>query len=450
MRIPTALTLVALCMGALSTPAQAQFFIKCRSASPSELKRNIHAHEEHMYRLQKKLITGFYYQGKLPSHLKHVGLAGVRKRLSELTDRKPAVLFYAYDGHSERLCVWLISATGADVSAAVRLGNVDMLRGLRPELIAALGVTTRSLPVPRSEMSKEAFERKMAAANQELEKLAAGNSLARLSETLLPDKIVEEIDREKIDTLIVMPVFDLGVVPFAALPISKGRNLIDAVSIVVAPGFFVFQEARLKAQRDFAGALVVGNPYAQDPGWHLAALPGAEAEAKQVAVLASVEPLIGPRATKSAILARLRKSPAPPLIFIAAHGIADDVNPLDGGFLVLSDGRWTGRDIVRRVPPGLGRPLVVLSACQTGLGKDFEVGTIGIARAWYEAGASNVVMSLWLVGDRSTQLLLTRFIEFARSAPPDKALRSAMLEARARDPRVAAWASFAVFGAPEQ
>ena len=162
-----------------------------------------------------------------------------------------------------------------------------------------------------------------------------------------------------------------------------------------------------------------------------------------------VNPLIGTMATKSAIFARLRKKSAPQLIYFAAHGVADDANPLDGGFLALSDVRWTGREIVRQTPRNIGRPLVVLSACQTGLGKNFEVGTIGLARAWHEVGASNVVMSLWLVGDRQTKLLMTRFMEHARGTPPDKALQQAMLERRREDPRVTAWASFAVFGAPE-
>lgn len=450
MRIVTAATLALACIAGVLKPAQAQFFAECRSGSKGELERDIRAHEEHMHRLNRKLVTGWYWQGPLPANLQPVGLAGVRSRLAQMARRKAAVLFYAYDGQSKRFCAWLISATGPEVSAVAPLRGVESLRSLRPEIMASLGVTKRSLPVRRSAMSKEAFEREMAALDRELATLRAEPRAKLAPETLLPGKIVAAITAQGIDTLIIIPVFDLGVVPFAALPIDEGRMLIDAVSIVIAPGFFVFHEASRKAAHDFAGALVVGNPYREDPDWHLARLPGAEAEASEIAAQAGVEPLIGPRATRSAILARLRKSPKPPLIYFAAHGIADDANPLDGGFLALSDGRWTGREIVKQVPRNAARPLVVLSACQTGLGKNFDVGTIGIARAWHEAGASNVVMSLWLVGDRSTQSLMTRFIRFAQNLPPDKALRRAMLERRGKDPRVVAWASFAVFGAPEQ
>ena len=454
MRNLGASVLLLMCVAAMSTPAQAQFFAECSSGSKSELEQNIRAHEEHMHRLNRKLITGWYWQGPLPKSFQPVGLAEVRSRLAQMAPRKAAILFYAYNKQATRLCVWLVSATGPAISVVSPLGGVEMLRRLRPESMATLGVTTRSDPVRKKAMSKEAFDQQMAALDQELKALKAGPSppppLSALGKTLLPGEVVLAIAKEKIDTLIVIPVFDLGLIPFAALPIGGGRMLIDDVSIVVAPGFFVFHEAQRAAKHDFAGALVVGNPYREDPEWHLARLPGAEAEAREIAAGAGVTPLIGPGATKSAILARLRKTPHPPLIYIAAHGVADDANPLDGGFLALSDGRWTGREIVKQVPRDSARPLVVLSACQTALGKDFDVGTIGIARAWHEVGASNVVMSLWLVGDRSTQLLMTRFIKFAQEAPPDKALRKAILERRGEDPRVVAWAGFAVFGAPER
>jgi CHAT domain-containing protein len=59
-------------------------------------------------------------------------------------------------------------------------------------------------------------------------------------------------------------------------------------------------------------------------------------------------------------------------------------------------------------------------------------------------------MSLWLVGDVPTRHLMTSFMQHAQAEPPDEALRQAMLERRAKDPRIAGWASFAVFGAPQR
>ena len=123
-------------------------------------------------------------------------------------------------------------------------------------------------------------------------------------------------------------------------------------------------------------------------------------------------------------------------------------NPRDASFLLMSDGRWPAIDI-QNLPLRKSRPLVVLSACQTGLGKNFDVGTIGMARAWQRAGASNIVMSLWNIDDIATSHLMKYFIELAGSNPTDVAMQLAMQQARDINPNPAYWAGFAVFGPPE-
>ncbi|NMG00676.1 CHAT domain-containing protein [Aromatoleum toluolicum] len=444
--------IVCVLLGGFSLPAGAQFFAVCDTGSKAELEANIRAHEEHIGRLENKLVTGWYWQGKRSKDFHPVTLVDVHSRLAETAPRRTAVLFHAYNEARRRLCAWLIVGPGTVLSAVTPLAGTQGILDLRPAVMEALGVAERSLPVRSAAMSKAEFDAQMARLEEELAAVSrdrpAAPSLPAVAAALLPPVLAEALEANAIDTVVVVPVFDLGVIPFAALPIGKGRMLIDAASIIVAPGFFVFREKPLTAPRDFSGALVVGNPQRTDADWHLAPLPGAEAEAKEVARMAQVEPLIGDRASRAKVLARLRTSPPPPLLYFATHGIADEVNPLDGGFLVLSDGRWTGKQIAKQVPRGGQRPLVVLSACQTGLGKTFDVGTIGLARAWQQAGAANVVMSLWLVGDRATQELMTRFMALARQLPPDKALREAMLERRSAEPRPMAWASFAVFGGP--
>jgi CHAT domain-containing protein len=103
--------------------------------------------------------------------------------------------------------------------------------------------------------------------------------------------------------------------------------------------------------------------------------------------------------------------------------------------------------------------MVVMSACQTGLGKTFDAGVFGLARAWWQAGSPQVVMSLWNVDDAATNDLMTDFIGRVvadRAAPSgsrltlahEQALRQAMLASRERNADPALWASFALFGMP--
>jgi CHAT domain-containing protein len=75
--------------------------------------------------------------------------------------------------------------------------------------------------------------------------------------------------------------------------------------------------------------------------------------------------------------------------------------------------------------------LVVLSACQTGLGKDVKgEGLIGLTRGFMYAGASGVVASLWKVDDHATAELMKRFYEgmFKQGLTPAAALRRAQIE----------------------
>jgi len=149
------------------------------------------------------------------------------------------------------------------------------------------------------------------------------------------------------------------------------------------------------------------------------------------------------------VMAAIRQ-PTTELVYLATHGFADSTNPRDDSFLQLSDGLWRANEIQNLKLQA--RPLVVLSACQTGLGKDFDVGTIGLARTWQWAGASNVVMSLWNVADEATHQLMRRFMEIEMKGrdAPEVALQKAMRLVRAEKENPKYWAAFSVYGAPHQ
>src|SRR5262249_43748540 len=128
-------------------------------------------------------------------------------------------------------------------------------------------------------------------------------------------------------------------------------------------------------------------------------------------------------------------------------GVADDLDPLVRSFLLLSGGRLHGNEIAP--PPQEDFPRVVLSACQSGLGKTFEGGTFGPARGWLTPGPPPGGTSVWDIGDETTKDVMADFVArmVKDKVRPELALRAAMLAARdERKVPAAAWAGFAFLG----
>lgn len=91
------------------------------------------------------------------------------------------------------------------------------------------------------------------------------------------------------------------------------------------------------------------------------------------------------------------------LLFAGANNVLMGKRLPDG----VDDGILTAKEISELDLRGLD--LVVLSACQTGLGEITGDGVFGLQRGFKKAGAKTLMMSLWKVDDKATQLLMSRF-----------------------------------------
>ena len=443
----------------------AQSSEKCGEGSMGQLEWAISMHNHNSYRLDKKFQDIWYLQGPIrPGDIGTTSIKQIITYLSLLGERKSAVLFHQVE--RGQLSTWLITSSGRTICAMPKSLNSADWQTLDAMSWGTLG--TQGAKRARQGTPLHNPGTGIEDQSQRWDKL-----LKKLSEILLPPEIVTELTSSETDTLIVVPItirthhdamkdktsnqrtFSLSTVPFAALPFEKGL-LVNKMSVVISPGFSTFSKAPMATRQTYVDPLVIGNP--DQPKYQ--SLPGAEAEATHVAERLGTQAFVRENATKKFLYTYLTEhSKTVDLIHLATHGIADAKDPLDGGFLVFSDSVWYARQIglLRRnektqdSPLLDGQPLVIMSACQTALGKDFPSGTIGLARAWQRAGASNVVMSLWSVDDEATKELMGRFVDLVASGQAvDKALQAAMQSLRKEYPNPSNWASFSIYGAPER
>ncbi|WP_316782636.1 CHAT domain-containing protein [Pedobacter frigiditerrae] len=288
---------------------------------------------------------------------------------------------------------------------------------------------------------------------------------------------------ETVKQLIVIPALNIGTFPFHILkPYNDNSYLIDKCSFTISPGIvdlivsktvtlretiggewqngkyldqdgYTDRNRHLPEKRRFTldNPLFISNPaYPKNLEYEFPNLPGAAKEiAGAISYAKNYYLLSGKNATKDSVFKYWEEAD---LIYFATHGIADETNPIENSYLVLSgdDAKLTARDVMNLAVKGKSFPeMVILSACQTGLGKSVDVGVTGLARSFILGGTKQVIMSLWNVDDEATAFLMERFIIHLQAPNfylPSEQLRLAILDTKKKYPNPMYWASFSVFG----
>ena len=245
-------------------------------------------------------------------------------------------------------------------------------------------------------------------------------------------------------------------VPFAALRDEPaGKYLSERYRIRIVPSLTTLrhiQECPADYHRQ-TGALVVGDPKVGKVHYNgrLTDMPPiffASKEAEMVAQLLGVQPLLGSRATKQAVLQAI---PSVSLIHLASVGNAER------GEIFLSPQCTTNstpqeEDYLLTMSDIEGvqvrAKLVVLSCCHSGRGLIKKEGVIGIARAFLASGARSVLVASWAVEDKATANLMKHFYKhLVRGESASESLHQAVQWMRSNGyPKPAQWAPFMLMG----
>lgn len=251
---------------------------------------------------------------------------------------------------------------------------------------------------------------------------------------------------------------------------EKRRSAPGAVAVLADPVFDKndgrFLAAKSRPPRDAAndsggGLYAAPGEKLSRSGFILRRLPQTAREAqaiKNAAFPQDVMVALGFAASRDTIMnPQLRQYR---IIHLATHGVLDNVHPeLSGIALTQLDALGRAQDGMLRLHDiynlKLPAELVVLSACDTGLGKVIKgEGLVGLTRGFMHAGSPRVVATLWKVDDYATSLLMEKFYQrlFRTKLSPAAALRQSQIELmnqeRWRAPFY--WAAFVLHGEPSK
>lgn len=469
-------------------------------ASHDEAIRDLSANEERLSReigdeaakitLSRDWIDLAEYRNKMPGRSVLVNFARIRNANFQYSSERTK-------WKGDRYVAWVIPAEGVGNVAAVDLGLAESI--------------DRRITTALQALHSPAAVANISIAGERTETASIRKELAALAGKVLQPLLPHIGD---VDELILSPDGQLWTIPWSALPISEeqfalerfrirlavsGRevaadreadnvtNQTTAPLIVANPSFDMSAaETRIVDNREANSRLRAINLRFSEAFESAKPLPGTAAEAEairsSVASFAGVAPQMYLQQTAEESVVKSAQSPH--TLVLSTHGFFFEAAKADSGGnklggsgsvsenpllrcgLLLAgchhantapvgtdDGILTGMEIISS--DLRNTELVVLSACETGLG-DLRSGegVAGLRQAFQLAGAKSVVASLWQVEDQATARLMDQFFKnLAAGMSKSEALRSAQItRIKARRERNGAahpffWAAFTLTGA---
>ena len=283
--------------------------------------------------------------------------------------------------------------------------------------------------------------------------------------------IGQNIKEKKASELIISPDGKLNFLPFEALFNGKKYLLEDCTISYISSGReFIRQSKRKNNDTDSSKVVIFGTPnyeYGLEDkakGGLITSLSNIDDfepidSSKEIEIIEryykNVEVYKGANAT----IENLMSITNPKILHISTHGFffndENITNPMRRSALALTSANDAMfQNNLKGIATALklssmelyGTELVVLSACETALGTAYDAeGVLGLPKAFIQAGAKKVIMSLWSVSEKGTALLMEKFythVHQGESYP--LALRDAKLEMIKRHPYY--WSAFIMSG----
>jgi CHAT domain-containing protein len=213
-------------------------------------------------------------------------------------------------------------------------------------------------------------------------------------------------NRQRVEKLLVIPDGLLQLLPFEALMGTEGKAEFLLKRFQFTTAFsctsMLWQMNSTEAPAETEGLLIA--PFMKEGLRSLPALPQSKEEGKALVRMCSSTNILKDGTATAGKFMQLASGSR--ILHIASHAFANASDSLQPR-IEFADSSITLEKIY---PMQLNNRLVVLSACQTGIGQmDAAEGALSLARAFYSAGARNVVNSLWEVDDQSAGLIFTHF-----------------------------------------